>query len=63
MFIIDKEGRLVYNGAIDDICSTSVDDVVKAKNYVRMALDVLLAGKDVSIKTSQPYGCSVKYKN
>ena len=63
MFIIDKEGRLVYKGAIDDICSTSVDDVVKAKNYVRMALDELLAGKDVSIKTSQPYGCSVKYKN
>jgi hypothetical protein len=63
MFIIDKEGRLVYNGAIDDIRSTNVDDLVQAKNYVRMALDELLAGKDVSVKTSQPYGCSVKYKN
>ncbi len=63
MFIIDREGRLVYNGAIDDNRSTSLDDVAKAKNYVRMALDELLAGKDVSVNTSQPYGCSVKYKD
>ncbi len=62
MFIISKDGILVYNGAIDDIRSTNVDDVAKAKNYVQLALDELLAGKEVSIKTSQPYGCSVKYK-
>jgi len=63
MFIISKEGILVYNGAIDDIRSTNIDDVNKAQNYIQMALDELLAGKDVSVKTSQPYGCSVKYKN
>lgn len=62
MYIIDKEGVLVYNGAIDDIRSTNVEDIAKAKNYVRMALDELLAGKEVSVKTSEPYGCSVKYK-
>ena len=27
----------------------------------RMALDELLAGEEVSVQTSQPYGCSVKY--
>ncbi len=63
MFIISKEGELVYNGGIDDIRSTDVEDVSKAKNYVQMALDELLAGKEVSEKTSQPYGCSVKYKD
>jgi peroxiredoxin len=63
MYIIDKQGRLVYNGGIDDIRSTNVDDIVKAKNYVRMALEELLSGKEVSVKTSRPYGCSVKYKN
>ena len=63
MFIISKEGILVYNGAIDDIRSTNIDDVNKAQNYIQMALDEQLAGKDVSVKTSQPYGCSVKYKN
>jgi len=63
MYIIDKEGRLVYNGGIDDIRSANVADIAKAKNYVRAALEELLSGQEVSVKTSQPYGCSVKYKN
>lgn len=62
MFIIDSDGILVYNGGIDDIRSTNIDDIAKAKNYVQIALDELLAGKEVTVKTSQPYGCSVKYK-
>jgi peroxiredoxin len=62
MFIIDSDGVLVYNGGIDDIRSTNTDDIAKAKNYVQMALDELLAGKEVTVQTSQPYGCSVKYK-
>jgi hypothetical protein len=63
MYIIDEEGRLVYNGGIDDIRSANVDDIAKAKNYVRAALEEMLSGQEVSVKTSQPYGCSVKYKN
>jgi hypothetical protein len=63
MFIIGKDGKLVYKGGIDDIRSTNVEDIAKAKNYVQMALDELLAGKEVTVKTSQPYGCSVKYKD
>lgn len=62
MFIIDSDGVLVYNGGIDDIRSTNPADIDKAKNYVQMALDELLSGKEVTVKTSQPYGCSVKYK-
>jgi len=62
MYIINSDGVLVYNGGIDDIRSTNVDDIAKAKNYVQLALDEVLAGKEVSIKTSRPYGCSVKYK-
>lgn len=62
MFIINAGGILVYDGGIDDIRSTNVDDIPKATNYVKKALDELLAGKEVSVKTSQPYGCSVKYK-
>jgi len=53
MFVIDKDGKLVYAGGIDDIKS--------AKNYVSSALDELLAGKTVSKQSSTPYGCSVKY--
>jgi len=62
MFIINSDGMLVYNGAIDDIRSTKIEDISKAKNYTQIALDEVMAGKEVSIQTSQPYGCSVKYK-
>jgi hypothetical protein len=61
MFIINADGVLVYNGAIDDTPSTDLADIATAKNYVQSALDELLAGKPVSEATSQPYGCSVKY--
>ncbi len=61
MFIINADGVLVYNGAIDDTPSTDLADIAAAKNYVQSALDELLAGKPVSEATSQPYGCSVKY--
>ncbi len=61
MFIINSEGSLVYAGGIDDIKSTDVKDIEKAKNYVAAALDELLEGKEVTTKTSEPYGCSVKY--
>ncbi|MBA7682391.1 hypothetical protein ES703_90741 [subsurface metagenome] len=62
MYIITSDGVLVYNGAIDDIRSTNVEDIAKAKNYVQIGLDEVMAGKEVSTKTSVPYGCSVKYR-
>ena len=62
MFIINKEGTLVYNGGIDSKRSTDPKDVDRAVNYVAKALNELLAGEEVSTKTSAPYGCSVKYK-
>jgi peroxiredoxin len=61
MFIIDAAGVLVYDGAIDDTPSTNIADIATAKNYVQSALDEILAGKQVTVATSQPYGCSVKY--
>ncbi len=61
MFIIDAAGNLVYQGAIDDIPSTDVTDIEKSHNYVRMALDEILAGKPVTTSATKSYGCSVKY--
>lgn len=61
MYIIDKEGKLVYAGGIDNKPTTDIDDIETAKNYVSSALDELLNGEDVSIQSSAPYGCSVKY--
>jgi peroxiredoxin len=61
MFVIDKDGKLVYAGGIDDKASTDIEDIKSARNYVSSALDELLAGKTVSNQSSTPYGCSVKY--
>jgi glutathione peroxidase-family protein len=61
MYVINSDGVLVYAGAIDDIKSTDVNDVKKATNFVAKALDEVLAGKNVTTKSTTPYGCSVKY--
>jgi peroxiredoxin len=61
IFIINPQGTLIYNGAIDDRPTTDPADVNGAKNYLSAALDEATSGKPVSSPTSRPYGCSVKY--
>lgn len=63
MYIIDPQGLLVYAGGIDSIPSAREADIEKATNYVRQGLTELLAGRPVSVATSQAYGCSIKYKS
>jgi peroxiredoxin len=60
MFVIDKSGTLVYDGAIDNQ-PDPFHDPAKARNYVREAVDALLAGKLIEVSQTKPYGCSVKY--
>lgn len=62
MYIVNAHGQLVYAGGIDSIPSARQADIEKATNYVRQGLNELLAGKPVSTPSSQPYGCSIKYK-
>ncbi len=61
MFIVDGQGKLIYEGGIDDTPSTDQADIASAHNYVKAALDEALAGKPVTTSSSRPYGCSVKY--
>jgi hypothetical protein len=61
MFVIDPSGKLVYNGAIDDRRTTNPADVKGANNYVRAALNEATAGKPVTIASTAPYGCTMKY--
>jgi peroxiredoxin len=61
MFIINTEGKLAYQGAIDDRPSARKSSLEGAHNYVTAALDSLLKGEKVETATTQPYGCSVKY--
>ena len=62
MFVINPEGKIIYEGAIDSKASPNPADIPTSTNYVRVALDEALAGKKVSNPTTRPYGCSVKYK-
>jgi hypothetical protein len=62
MFIVDKEGKLAYQGAIDDKPDADQASVTSAKNYVVEALDLILENKKVSQATTKSYGCGVKYQ-
>lgn len=61
MYIIDKAGKLVYQGAIDDRPSASAKSLTGATNYVNMAMMALEKGEPVKTASTAPYGCSVKY--
>ncbi len=61
MYIVNKAGALVYAGGIDDKPTPNPADVNGARNHVLAAMSELKAGKPVSVPTSRPYGCSVKY--
>jgi hypothetical protein len=61
MYIIDPRGTLVYAGGIDDKPTPNQADIAEARNHVLAALGEMKAGKPVSVPSSRPYGCSVKY--
>lgn len=60
MFVIDKEGLIRYQGAIDDDRSAGGGKSATV-NYVAQAVDAISAGKEVATTSTKPYGCSVKY--
>lgn len=61
MFVINPQGTLVYMGGIDDKPTSRAADLKGARPHVDIALQEAMAGKPVSVPTSQPYGCNVKY--
>jgi peroxiredoxin len=62
MFVINPEGKVVYEGAIDSKATPNPADIPNSTNYVKVALDESISGKPVTTATTKPYGCSVKYK-
>src|SRR5436190_17454192 len=62
MFVINPEGKIIYEGAIDSKASPNPADIPTSTNYVKVALDESMSGKPVSNANTRPYGCSVKYK-
>ena len=61
LVLIQPDGKVAYHGAIDSIRSANAADIPKATNYVKQAMTEALAGKPLSVVSSTPYGCSVKY--
>lgn len=58
MIVIDEEGTVIYDGAIDDDPYGRAD---APDNYVADALAAHAAGRAPDPATTKPYGCSVKY--
>lgn len=55
-YLFDKRGKLVYHGAIDD----SPGDPTRVKrHHLQVAIDEMLAGKEVSVKETRSVGCSI----
>jgi peroxiredoxin len=61
MFVIDKDGAIAYEGAIDNAPTNAKEPTAGTVNYVDKALSELLAGKKVSTSATPPYGCAIKY--
>jgi peroxiredoxin len=61
MFLINPEGVVIYQGAIDSIKSAKSKDIAKATNYVKVAYHSAIAGEPIEKSTTTPYGCGVKY--
>ena len=55
-FLFDKNGRLVYHGAIDD---SPGDEQQVRRHHLRIAIDEMLSGKDVTVKETRSVGCSI----
>ena len=61
MYVIDPQGKLVYEGAIDSTRGGEPDEDESVVNYVAVALGEVAAGKPVSTPQTEAFGCSVKY--
>lgn len=62
MYIINPEGILEFNGAIDDRPTARARDLDGAHNYVVAAMTSLMNGSAPEVTSNTPYGCTVKYE-
>jgi peroxiredoxin len=61
MYVINTEGTLVYQGAIDDKAGVDPTEINDATNYVDAALEAIAQGKTPEVQETKSYGCGVKY--
>ena len=56
-FLFDKQGKLVYHGAIDD---NPQDAGSVQREHLKVAIDEMVSGKNISTKKTRSVGCSIK---
>ncbi|MEJ8844132.1 redoxin family protein [Lacibacter sp. H375] len=59
-YLFDKDMKLVYHGAITDNPKTPS---ASTRDHLKVAIDEMVGGKDVSMKTSKAMGCGIKRKS
>ena len=59
VFLFDKSGALQYHGAIDDNYD---NPAAVRKQYLRDALDAVLAAETPPVQQTHPVGCTIKWK-
>jgi hypothetical protein len=57
-FIVDRSGKLAYQGAMDDQVFA---DQGAGREYAKSALEDLIAGRRVRDPETQPQGCAIEY--
>ena len=58
--VINPEGRVIYEGALDELPDGNAVRTAEVLNYVVQAIDEGKRGKPVTYPTTEPYGCDVK---
>lgn len=56
LFVVDSEGILRYQGALDDV---NFRQRQPTRNYLQMAVEALIAGKTPQPAQTPPYGCAI----
>jgi thiol-disulfide isomerase/thioredoxin len=57
-YLFDATGKLVYHGVIDDNAHVAAD---VEQHYLRDALQALVNGTEISVKTTKALGCTIKF--
>ncbi|HTD73782.1 MAG TPA: redoxin domain-containing protein [Steroidobacteraceae bacterium] len=57
-FVIDRDGKLAYQGAMDDQVFA---DQGEGREYMKSTLDDLIAGRPLKYSETQPQGCAIEY--
>src|ERR1700754_3221721 len=56
-YLFDKNGKLVYHGAIDD---SPANSKTVNRHHLQNAIDETIAGKEVSQKETRSVGCAIR---